>query len=89
MAAERIGTFGVAGKGFNTDTSGEKPAGDVLAGVAEGAGNDVKFRFVGRLVSHDGAEFRNLLAEFLVYVEIEEGREEGGLTSSQSIVLVG
>ena len=47
--------LGVAGKGFNSDTVGKKPAGDVLAGVAEGAGNDVKFRFVGRLVSHDGA----------------------------------
>ena len=55
MGAERVGTFGVAGEGFNTDTVGKKPAGDVLAGVAEGAGNDVKLRFVGRLVSHDGA----------------------------------
>jgi len=29
-----------------------------------------------------------LLAEFVVYVEIEEGREDGGLTSSQRIGLV-
>mgnify|MGYP001347879731 CR=1 FL=1 len=41
FAAERVGMFGVAGEGFNTDTVGKKPAGDVLAGVAEGAGNDV------------------------------------------------
>ena len=54
MAAEGVGSIGMSGEGLEPHAPGEKFAGDIFAGIAEGPGDDVECRLVRSLARHRG-----------------------------------
>jgi len=54
LAAEGVGSMGISGEGLEPHAPGEKFAGDIFAGIAEGPGDDVDFRLVRSLAIHRG-----------------------------------